>query len=550
MIAYKMLVGVILLVGNAALAAVELPKWFSDGMVLQTNAEYGARSFLNGRAKPGEKVVVSIEEKGRTFPTVADANGEWEVQINHACTSASCTIRVSGEDGPPAIARGVNGGDVFFCSGQSNMVFPLKLTLNASDEMATLAKYPHFRFFMTMRDESTKPQFDLPTNGTCDTKVPAGCNRWWNATAALSSKFIEDFSAVCFMTLRDVARLHIGQRPVALIQSAWGGTRIESWMSARAIDIASKSVLPASSSSKPVLPPRPDETSKLYNAMVSPWKKFSVRAALWYQGEANADQKVSKADEARGVTQTLYYSAYLQAMIADWREIKGMGDFAFLIVSLPPSVAAGTPPANQSHTGRPEVRLAELSAAPHPGGQTDISGVAVTIDLGGKSAWGYDHPCNKNEISRRLALQTLHAAYALQQGAFGGPGSLWTGPVLSSVSKAAGGGGSDGGSSSSGDDDDEEEDGSSVDLLFEEWSASGLALKDVKAINIDGTRNDCTRCCAHAPPFDVLSSSSSSSSFSSPAASSSSSSEQEGDGTWTTVPQDHIHIHHPRFQKF
>ena len=96
-----------------------------------------------------------------------------------------------------------------------------------------------------------------------------------------------------------------------------------------------------------------------------------------YQGEANADQNVSAADWARGATQTSYYASYLQSMAADWRARKGMGDFAFLVVSLPPSVAAGTPAAKQATTGRPEVRLAELELQPHAAGLTDISGVAV-----------------------------------------------------------------------------------------------------------------------------------------------------------------------------
>ena len=90
-----------------------MPRWFQSNMVLQTNAEYGARSFLNGRAKPGEKVLVSVEGGG-SFPSVADAAGEWIVQMNHI---NSKKITVSGEDGPSAVAYNVSGGDVFFCSG-------------------------------------------------------------------------------------------------------------------------------------------------------------------------------------------------------------------------------------------------------------------------------------------------------------------------------------------------------------------------------------------------------------------------------------------------
>ena len=110
-----------------------------------------------------------------------------------------------------------------------------------------------------------------------------------------------------------------------------------------------------------------------------------------------------------------------QSMIADWREKKGMGDFAFMTVQLPPSIDYSKDPTSASalSTGRMQIRLAEAEASPHSNGLTDISGVAVTLDCGGKSAWGSDHPPNKNEISRRLALQTVHAAFA-QQGRISG----------------------------------------------------------------------------------------------------------------------------------
>ena len=112
-----------------------------------------------------------------------------------------------------------------------------------------------------------------------------------------------------------------------------------------------------------------------------------VRAALWYQGEANADQKIAGND------QTQYYAAMFQAMITDWRDRKGMGDFAFMTVQLPPSLPSTANPAAASAqgTGRMQIRLAEAETSPHPNGLTDISGVAVALDCGGKSAWGWDH---------------------------------------------------------------------------------------------------------------------------------------------------------------
>ena len=88
--------------------------------VFQTNAEYGARSFLNGKARPGEHVTVSFQPGGR-FPAVADANGEWEVEFNKGGVGLGPgSVTVSGEDGPSVVAKNVMGGDVYFCSGQQN----------------------------------------------------------------------------------------------------------------------------------------------------------------------------------------------------------------------------------------------------------------------------------------------------------------------------------------------------------------------------------------------------------------------------------------------
>jgi hypothetical protein len=110
----------LLLVLSASHAAVSVPRWFGDNMVFQKNDEYGARSFINGRARPGEKVVVTFNGNSK-FPAVADANGDWEVQFNSAGVGKGPgTVSITGEDGPALTAKNVMGGDVYFCSGQSN----------------------------------------------------------------------------------------------------------------------------------------------------------------------------------------------------------------------------------------------------------------------------------------------------------------------------------------------------------------------------------------------------------------------------------------------
>ena len=185
-----------------------------------------------------------------------------------------------------------------------------------------------------------------------------------------------------------------------------------------------------------------------------------------------------------------------QSMISSWRDKKGMGDYAFMTVQLPPSVASTEDPTKALNTGRMQIRLAEAEASPHTGGLTDISGVSVSLDCGGKSAWGWDHPPNKNEISRRLALQTVHAAFAVQgriPRAVAGAdkesmtSSMWTGPVFAAASSSGG----------------------EVTLTFEDFSAVGLKLKDVLSTNPDGSTNNCSArtvgpsCCEGMPPFEL-----------------------------------------------
>lgn len=117
------------------------------------------------------------------------------------------------------------------------MVFPTKFAYNPMEEMATLKDFPDFRFFATARSTSPTPLWDLATEGvTCDAQP---CDRWLTveqATAVqpgklpkspLPNTFLANFSAVCFLTVRDIARMHTSKRPMAMIQSAWGGTRVE-----------------------------------------------------------------------------------------------------------------------------------------------------------------------------------------------------------------------------------------------------------------------------------------------------------------------------------
>ena len=285
-----------------------------------------------------------------------------QVEVNHGAGDVVVTTASGGK----ATASRTLGGDVIFCAGQSNMVFPLELAFNATAEAETLSKYPNFRFFMTALDYESEPQFDLkpgpsecvPANASLCAKkcaVPGMCNRWVTAAEASANNYtyLMQFSAVCYLTARDIARMHTGTRPMGLVFSAWGGTRVEAWMSTNAINSAAHAVVPGKVIA-PKTEPAQNAQSALYNAMVAPFDPLSVRAALWYQGEANCNNLPPEA-VAAGANRSTYYSQYLQAMIADWRQRKKMGDFAFLVMGLPPSVAHTSAVAGSDATGRPQV---------------------------------------------------------------------------------------------------------------------------------------------------------------------------------------------------
>jgi hypothetical protein len=162
---------------------------------------------LNGFADPHEKI--TVVNRGGHYHTVSDENGDWIIQLR----APSGNITVSGESGPSVTATGIKNGDVFFCSGQSNMVFPMSLTENATAEIADAVNYPNFQLFTVPLAHSSTEQKDINQTSTT--------GRWLQA----SPETVKAFSAVCYMSVREIARLHTSKRPMGLIFSAWGGTR-------------------------------------------------------------------------------------------------------------------------------------------------------------------------------------------------------------------------------------------------------------------------------------------------------------------------------------
>jgi sialate O-acetylesterase len=394
-------------------AALRLPNIFNDNMVLQQEQPIP----VWGWATPREKVTVSFA--GQSHTVTANQQGQWQAILTPVPWSAqprSLWVRTKTDT---IEFDNVLIGEVWLCSGQSNMdmsvgkvkEYPWRLgVLNFEEEIAG-ARYPHIRLFTVERkSDITTPQ----TN----------CQGVWKECGP---ETVGEFSAVAYFYGRALHQ-HLGI-PIGLIQSAYGGTRVEAWTSREKLqasphgrsalqewkqkaerwkegvpqqryqqklaewqDTAEQAKqagnpIPA----KPVLgsDPRTDRnySTSLFNAMIHPLIPYALRGAIWYQGESNAH----RAED---------YKVLFPALIRDWRERWGMGDFPFYYVQLagydrkPPQNPIDWPPLRQAQL--------ETLALPH-------TGMAVAIDIGDADDI---HPRNKQDVGKRLAWLALNKTYA------------------------------------------------------------------------------------------------------------------------------------------
>ncbi|HYO11006.1 MAG TPA: sialate O-acetylesterase [Tepidisphaeraceae bacterium] len=198
---------VLLLLAPPARAAIALPPMFGDHMVLQRGMEVP----VWGKAEPGEKV--TIEYAGQTAAATADEQGEWRAKLPKLPDGDASSFTVRGDKSAEVVLRDVIVGDVWVCSGQSNMQWKLRQSHDAEKEIAE-AKYPNIRLFRVPNATSTRPTRELK-----------GAPAWEVCTPETAS----EFSAVGYFFGRHVHRAH--QVPVGLIQNAWGGMPAESFTS-------------------------------------------------------------------------------------------------------------------------------------------------------------------------------------------------------------------------------------------------------------------------------------------------------------------------------
>lgn len=375
-------------------AAIVLAPPFTDHAVLQREKAVP----VWGKAEPAESITVTFQ--GQRKETTADAEGRWKIQLEALPASATPeTLQVIGSVSGTVEIKGVLVGDVWFAAGQSNMQHIVSKCQRTDDEPAN---FPQIRMFKVWFNAAETPQDSL-----------TGKRAKWSLC---QPNTVGSFSAVAYFFARE---LHKDlQVPIGIINSSWGGTQIESWLSASSLQssplrekiadrwkqfLAKYEVefalyqkkLAAWQAAGGVPADKPREPqgavsrwtpSGLFNAMVHPFVPYGLRGFLWYQGEANT----ARHEE---------YASLFTTLITDWRKDFGQGDLPFYFVQL----------ANFDHKQDPSgqawafLREAQLKALALPN-----TGAAITVDIGDpKDA----HYANKQEAGRRLAALALARAY-------------------------------------------------------------------------------------------------------------------------------------------
>lgn len=383
-----------------ASAEVKLPALFSEHMVLQRDLP----ATVWGWADPGEEVTVTIGQQSKK--TKAGADKKWSVKLDKLSVGEPVTLTVKGTN--TIEIPDVLVGEVWLCSGQSNMGFTVNRALNFEQEK-TAADLPKIRMFTVASGTAPQPEED--------------CKGKW---VVCSPDAVGTFSATAYFFGRELhAKLNV---PMGLINSSVGGTAIESWTSwdaqkdvpqlkfifdawdKRIADFDEAKTKAANEKAKaawqaavekakaegktPPNPPRtigeprkdPNRPANLFNGKIAPLIPYTFRGAIWYQGESNADT----------VERGAAYRVQLPLMIADWRKRWG-AEFPFAWVQLPDFDA-------RSPGGWSLVQEGMLKALKVP--QT---GMAVALGLGEAKDI---HPRNKQDVGKRLATWAMADVYA------------------------------------------------------------------------------------------------------------------------------------------
>lgn len=358
-----------LLCGNTAGAQVKLASLFTDNLVLQQKATVA----VWGWATPGKIIALRPSWSEKTATAKADAGGRWKALLTTPSAGGPYQLSVSG-DGSLQL-NNILIGEVWICSGQSNMEMPMKgfkgQPVLGSNEAILHSTHPAIRIYTVPRGAATTPQQNSKPSD-------------WKEAAP---EAISNFSATAYYFGKTMAELL--KVPIGLINISYGGSPVESWMAAEALQAFPEIKVPGALDSFQ----SPNRTpTTLYNAMLHPVIGYGIRGMIWYQGESNYD----RPDQ---------YETLFPAAVQQWRRVWGQGGFPFYFAQIAPYNYGQLPP---YHTGgkynSAYLRDAQRKAA----GRIPNAAMAVLLDAGEEDNI---HPGRKKVAGERLALLALAKTY-------------------------------------------------------------------------------------------------------------------------------------------
>jgi sialate O-acetylesterase len=417
-------------------AELKIHTLFSNGAVLQRDMPVP----VWGWAKPGQEV--EVEFAGQKLKTTADGKGKWQVKLSALETSSEGRQMIVRSGSEELQVADLVVGEVWFCSGQSNMAMSFGAMAHPAKDKAAWpmsdwiikekesAEDPLFRTFAFNKGGVDGPSFEKT--------IEEREGQWIQSNPENNGRF----SGVAYFFGREI-RKEVGV-PVGLITSAKSATKIESWMPSESFEADADMEIyykkfkdeyekkaavfnmekakeqyekdmdkftklggkKTKGNRRPKLPrhPRNDDElpGSLYNGKVNPVVPYGIRGVIWYQGEKNVNENTEK------------YERNLEALINGWRGRWGQGAFPFYIVQLE---NLGEPdeaqPVDGSANGWPLIREMQRRTL-----KVENTGLAVAHDLGEANNI---HPKNKVDVGKRLALWALKMDYGKDLKAWSGP---------------------------------------------------------------------------------------------------------------------------------
>lgn len=338
---------------------IRLPAVFSDNMVLEQNSD----AAIWGWGDPGSEVKITGSWNNDTLKALVSNQAEWKVKLKTPGAGGPFTINIKGSD--EVVIKNVMIGEVWICSGQSNMEWSADHKLNNSNEEVKNANYPNIRFFHVKKVGSETPQ------NNCFA-------RWEECTPAT----MHSFSAIGYFFGRQLMQnLNV---PIGLIEVAWGGTAAEVWV--KADIIKTDSLMQACAAKLNTYEWWPSKPGVVYNAMIAPLVPLRIAGAIWYQGESNAENPES-------------YRKLFRTLIENWRLDFGK-DFPFYYVQIAP------------YTYGQNTRAALIREMQMQSMDIQKTGMVVVSDL--VDDVKNIHPGNKQDVGKRLANWALSETYGVK----------------------------------------------------------------------------------------------------------------------------------------